>query len=165
MSFNDDPSLWRPIARLGSLRTRDGAAGPTVTCSRDPHEDLLILKVRGRARMDDLTDAQERALDHGLVELLLWDVIESDLSGLSLDQLDELVTSVLTGPWAPRRWAIVTARGASMAATSVIETLASELGEGGRVMGFRELTAALEWLGVRESPTVPAPPPDELLRR
>ncbi|GEM_PF-6593019 len=71
MAFDDDPSAWRPIDRLGSLRTRDGAARAAVTCGRDPHEDLLILKVRGRTRMEELADGLEKALDHGLVELLL----------------------------------------------------------------------------------------------
>ncbi len=131
---------------------------PKVTCRLGSSDDLLVISVRGRVTLRHLIEGLEQSLEYGPVALALWNVEDADLSGLSLADLGTLVTCVLTGPWAPRRWAILADRGPTLAAAALLESFAGDRGAEGRVMVFRKREAALEWLGIQERPTTPAPP-------
>lgn len=136
-----------------------------MTCGRDPHHDLVVYQVRGKVTYRQLRDALEQAIDLGLAELTLWNVESGDLTGLLLGDIEELLTDVLVGPWAPRKWAIFTGTGPSLAVAGVFADAAAEDGFEGRVKAFVHQAGALEWLGIREQPTIPASPDAELLRR
>ncbi len=131
---------------------------PKVTCRLGSSDALLVFSVRGRVTLRHLIEGMERSLEYGPAELALWNAEDADLSDLSLSDLGTLVTSVLTGPWAPRRWAILADRGPTLAAAALIESFAGERGAEGRVMAFRDRESALEWLGIQERPTTPSPP-------
>jgi len=129
----------------------------TVTFKPGSSDDLLVFSLRGRVTLESLVAALERSLECGPVDLVLWNAVDGDLSGFSLADLGTLVSGVLTGAWAPRRWAILADRGPTLAAAALIEAFAEERGAGGRVMAFRDREAALEWLGIQERPTTPSP--------
>jgi len=158
--LDEDPAAPPPIGRI---RPRPSAA--RVTCRRDPHHDALLWAFEGKVVYRHLSSAIDRANSLGFAKLIVWNVVDGDLSALSLRELEALVTRVLGAPGAPRKWAILGAPGASLAAAAVLVAAAEERGLGDRVEAFVDREAAFEWLGFRELPTTPAAPDSELLRR
>ena len=160
MSIGEDPRGSLPIGRI--LPRPSAAEG---TCRREPHNDAVVWALQGKVTFSRLEAALERALDLGLAEFVIWNIVDGDLTELSLRELEALVTEVLNGPAAPRKWAILGAPGASLAAAAVLVAAAEDRGFGDRVEAFVDRDAAYEWLGFRELPTTPAAPDAELLRR
>ncbi len=160
MNFDDHRAGARPIGRLGA----HGAAA-SVSCGRDSCHDAIVFVLRGEVTVRELTDAFDRALDLGFAQCLIWNVVDADLSKLSLDQLESLVERVLAGPWEPRKWAILGAPGPSLAAAAMLAATAEGEGFGERVEAFVDRVAAFDWLATQERPTTPADPDPELLRR
>ncbi|MBN2196407.1 MAG: hypothetical protein JW751_26585 [Polyangiaceae bacterium] len=150
---HDDPFPPAPLARI-HLRAPDGE----VSCARDPRQDLVVYQVRGKVTYRQLKEALERAIDLGIAERVLWNVVGGDLTGLLLGDIEELVTDVLIGPLAPRKWAILTGTGPSLAVAAVVADVAAEDGLEARAKAFVHHERALEWLGIQEHPTIPAPP-------
>jgi len=157
---DDDPAAPQPIGRI-----QPRSAAGRVTCKRDPHHDALLWALEGKLVYRHLSSAIDRAASLGLAELVVWNVVDGDLSALSLRELEALVARVLGAPGAPRKWAILGAPGASLAAAAVLVAAAEERGFGDRVEAFVDREAAFEWIGFRELPTTPAAPDSELLRR
>ncbi len=160
MTFDEDRAGPQPIGRFRA----HGAAAP-VSCGRDSFHDAIVFVLRGEVTVLDLTDALDRALDLGFAQCVVWNVVDGDLSRLSLDQLEAVVARVLAGPWEPRKWAILGAPGPSLAAAAMLASMAEGEGFGERVEAFVDRAAALDWLGSLERPTTPAAPDPELLRR
>lgn len=129
-----------------------------VTCQRGNHPGLAVCLVHGQATLRHLTQAVERSLQLCPGGLLLWSVVDGDLTRLSLDHLGEVVERALLGPRSPRRWAILAEPGPTLAAARLLERLAEERGARGCLRAFTSRGAALEWLGIRELPTTPSPP-------
>jgi len=129
-----------------------------VQCRRDGPRDLLVFTVRGRVTSRDLNAALTRSLDFGLAEKVVWSLAEGDLAALSLAELEAFIDDAFSGPWAPRRCAIVSGTGPARAAAAVLCALCEARGFAARVEAFFDHGAALEWLGVPEDPSDPAPP-------
>ncbi|MBN2195449.1 MAG: hypothetical protein JW751_21705 [Polyangiaceae bacterium] len=145
--------LFRPAPPSPLYR----AAG-MATCRRDPHRDLIVYEVRGRATFRNLADAVESAIDLGLAEFALWNVTDGDLTGLLLGDIEDMVVQLLDGPWAPRKWAILTGVGPSLAVAGVFVDFAEDIGCCDRVKVFTRRESALDWLGIGEHPAPPAVP-------
>ncbi len=160
MTFGEDQSKPLPIGRVSPR-----ASVARVTCRRDPHNDAVVWALHGKVTSRDLKTALDRALDLGLAEFVIWDIVDGDLTELSLRELEAIAAEVVAGPAAPRKWAILGAPGASLAAATVLVAAAEDRGFGDRVEAFVDRDAAYEWLGFRELPTTPAAPDAELLRR
>lgn len=160
VTVDDDRAVPLPMGRV----VAHGAAG-SVSCRRDPHHDLLIFVLRGRITFLALLEAVDRALYLEVARDLVWNIADGDLSGFSLFQLESMIARVFGGPWVPQRWAIIGAPGASLAAAAVLAATAEEKGFSGRAQAFVDRGAAFEWLGYPETPTTPAAPDAELLRR
>lgn len=144
---------------IGRLQLRGVSRG----C--DHHRDAVVCVLRGRVTFPDLIDASDRALDLGLAQGVLWNLVDSDLGRLSLYQIESVIPRVLAGPSAPHRWAILAVPGPSLAAAAVLVTVAEDKGFGDRVHAFADSNAAFEWLGSLATSTMSASPDTELLRR
>lgn len=143
-----------PIGRL---------CGPSpvgVSTRLDDRYGLLLHFVSGRVQLRHLVAAVEASLDLGLAEFVLWSVTRGDLSALSLADLEQWVEHLVATPWAPRRSALLCPVGPSLAAAAAVTAMAEDLGCGGRVCAFVNRETALEWLGIHEAQTTPAPPLD-----
>jgi hypothetical protein len=155
MSAPDDRDRPLPV------RTAGAAAPPSeLVCRYDPVRGLLIIDLRGPVTLRQLTDGLEPKGEFERCESILWNVTDADLTGLSLEQLRTIVTRVLSDPWAPRRWALLAGLTPSLAVAAALVSLAEERSAVGRVGAFVDRETALEWLGIRENPTNPAPADD-----
>jgi hypothetical protein len=157
---DDDP--LRP-ALLCQARLGDGTG--EVTCQRDPRNDLVVYQLRGKVTYGNLADAATDAIELGLAESVLWNVIFGDLTGLLLGEIEETIVRVLRGPWAPRKWAILTGTGPSLAVAGLFADVAADVGLEGRVKAFVHHDRALEWLGIQDRPTIPAPAGAQRLKK
>ncbi len=157
------PDRYRAQQPIGRLTSRP--ASSPVQCRRDDARDLVFFTVRGRSTLRDLTAALTRSLDFGLTEKVLWSLEEGDLGALSLAELEAFIGEAFSGPWAPRQCAIVGGVGPALAAAAVLCALAEARGFTARVEAFVDRSAALEWLGVPEDPSDPAPPESSTFAR
>lgn len=82
--------------------------------------------LRVKVTLLDLTGALERALELAFAQHVVCITVDADLNGLSLHELESVVTRVLAGPWAPRKWAILATPGPSLAAAAMIVAAAEE---------------------------------------
>lgn len=140
----------------GCIRTV-GTARVSVVTRLDTRHGLVVHLVRGRITLGHLVTALEESLDLGLVEIVLFNMLEGDLTGLTLEELSAFAEHLVTAPGAPRRCAIVCRRGTSLGAASLAASLAADFGAACSVAAFETSDDALDWLGVSERPTTPAP--------
>lgn len=141
---------------IGCIRAV-GTARVSVATRLDTRHGLVVHLVRGRVTLGHLVTAREESLELGIAEIVLWNLLEGDLAGLSLEELSTFAEQLVTGPGAPRRCAIVCRPGASLAAAVLAGCLADDYGAAGSVAAFETSDDALEWLGISERPTTPVP--------
>lgn len=152
--------LSLPIGRLCG----PGRIG--VTTRLDDRYGLLLHFVQGSVKLHHLVNAIEASLDLGLAERVLWNFTRGDLAEFTTADLEVLFEHLVASPWAPRKCALLCSSGAlSLAAAAAVTMMAEDSGHGERVGAFVNRESALEWLGIHEPQTTPAPPPDGEGRR
>jgi len=152
---NDDERRPQRLCRL-----RPGAGPARVICARDRRDDIIAYHVQGRVTLQNLMDAVESALDLGLAEHAVWNVVDGDLGDLSIGELGVAMSLMFSGPWAPRKCAVLMSfdSGSSLVGATRLATVADLQGFGHRVRTFADRAEALQWLGRRERSTLPAHP-------